>query len=469
MKKKLGFYSIVLLTINSIIGTGIFLSPGAVVAKSGDKALLVYSFAALFAAVLAITFAAAAKYVSKGGAAYAYTKAAFGDNWGFYVGITRYIAASIAWGVMGTGVVKTVLSILAIDNTNLANITIGFGCLMGLLLVINLMGTRIFELINNLSTLGKVGALVLTIVVGLGIVLFGHVNEFGKIHTLTDATGNALGQNLDLSSWVMAVIAAFYAFTGFESVASGSEDMEEPEKNLPRAIPLAIAIIAAIYIGIVGIAMMINPGAIVASTQVVALADVFANPFIRNMIVLGALISMFGINVAASFHTPRILEAMALQQQVPDAFAKRTDKGFPMIAFITTIGIAILLPMAFRFDMTSIIVLSSISRFIQFLIVPLAVMVFYFGKEKGEALQQVKKNVVVDVVIPAIALLLTIVLLYNFSWVEQFTFKLDNGQLVPNTFAIVAMVIGYVILPLGLMAWKKATAEKLNRFQKTGV
>ncbi|CYW13764.1 arginine permease [Streptococcus suis] len=172
MKKKLGFYSIVLLTINSVIGTGIFLSPGTVVASTGQQALLVYLLAAVFASVLAITFAAAAKYVSKGGAAYAYAKAAFGDNVGFYVGITRYIAASIAWGVMGTAVVKTVLGILGLDNTNMTYITLGFICLMAVLLLVNIFGTRIFEVINNLSTIGKVGALVTTIVVGLAIVLY---------------------------------------------------------------------------------------------------------------------------------------------------------------------------------------------------------------------------------------------------------------------------------------------------------
>ncbi|WP_161979147.1 APC family permease [Streptococcus sp. S784/96/1] len=464
MKKKLGFYSIVLLTINSIIGTGIFLSPGAVVAKSGDKALLIYSFAAIFAAVLAITFAAAAKYVSKGGAAYAYTKAAFGDNLGFYVGITRYIAASIAWGVMGTGVVKTVLSIFKLDSSNLLLVTVGFICLMGILLAINLAGTRFLEIINNLSTLGKVGALITTIVVGLGIVLFTQVNESGNIHTLTDATGVPLGYNMDISSWVMAVIAAFYAFTGFESVASGAEDMEEPEKNLPRAIPLAIAIVAAIYVGIVGVAMMINPQAIISTTEVVALADVFSNPIIRSVIILGALVSMFGINVAASFHTPRILEAMALQGQIPVFFAKRTDKDFPVVAFFITIGIAILLPMAFRFDMTSIMVLSSISRFIQFIVVPLAVMVFYFGRERGQALQDVKKNFVVDVIIPGIAVILTVVLLYNFSWTQQFTIVLEDGSVLPNTFAIVAMVIGYIVLPFILMIWqhmRKQTQEQM--------
>lgn len=83
---KLGFWSIVLLAINSIIGSGIFLTPGSVVSRVGSKALLVYLIAASFAAILAITFAAAAKYVTKSGAAYAYSKAAFGENVGFYMG-----------------------------------------------------------------------------------------------------------------------------------------------------------------------------------------------------------------------------------------------------------------------------------------------------------------------------------------------------------------------------------------------
>lgn len=357
---------------------------------------------------------------------------------------------------MGTGVVKTVLTIIKCDSNNIGNITIGFICLMTLLLLVNLSGTKLFEWINNLPTIGKLGALVITIAVGLVLTLGFGINNFASISQLKDAGGQALGSQMDLSTWVMAIIAAFYAFTGFESVASGSEDMEKPEVNLPRAIPLAIAIIAVIYIGIVGIAVMVNPQAIVQSTQVVALADVFDNPFIRMLIILGALISMFGINVAASFHTPRILEAMAIQKQIPQIFAKRTNKGFLLTAFMVTIGIAILLPMAFAFNMTSIIVLSSISRFIQFIIVPLAVIVFYFGKEKGETLKGVSKNVVVDLLIPIGDLLFTLVLLYKFNWVQQFTVQGPDGSLIPNTFAITAMIIGYVILPIGMLIWHKS-------------
>jgi amino acid transporter len=63
--KKLGFWSIVLYGINSIIGTGIFLTPGGVIKVAGTYAPISYLIAAVFAIVLATVFATAAKYVKK--------------------------------------------------------------------------------------------------------------------------------------------------------------------------------------------------------------------------------------------------------------------------------------------------------------------------------------------------------------------------------------------------------------------
>ena len=91
--------------------------------------------------------------------------------------------------------------------------------------------------------------------------------------------------------------------------------MESPEKNLPKALPLSIFLIAVIYLGIVFVSMRLNPIALLESKNVVVLADVFNSPILQNTIVLGAFVSMFGINIAASFHTPRLLEAMAKDGQ----------------------------------------------------------------------------------------------------------------------------------------------------------
>ncbi|MCF0119500.1 MAG: hypothetical protein HUJ64_07065, partial [Limosilactobacillus mucosae] len=72
---------------------------------------------------------------------------------------------------------------------------------------------------------------------------------------------------------------------------------KDPQKNLPRAIPLAIMVIALVYIGTILVAMAINPAAIVKTKQVVAITAIFQARWLRILIELGALISMFGINM----------------------------------------------------------------------------------------------------------------------------------------------------------------------------
>lgn len=452
-KKKMGFWSIVLLTINSIIGTGIFLSPGSVAKSVGTQAPMIYLVAAVFTSILAITFASAAKYVTKSGAAYAYSKAGFGSTVGQYVGITRVMAASIAWGAMGTFVVRTTLKIFGLDSANLTYVTIGFLVLMTILFLINMFGTKLLTIISDISTIGKVLALVVTILAGV-IILLSTGSNISDVNLLKAADGTPLIKDITTTTFVTAVIAAFYAFTGFESVASGSQDMEEPEKNLPKAIPLAIGIIALIYFGIVLVGMHINPTALVQSKDVVVLASIFTNPILKNVVILGALVSMFGINVAASFHTPRVLEAMAKEKQVPEVFANRLSNDLPLPAFIFTAVVAILIPLTFRYDLTGILITSSISRFVQFLVVPVAVILFYLGKSKEDVLEA-KKNVVTDVVIPVIALVLSALLLVKFDWKGQFSIKDSTGMIVANTRAIISMVIGYVVLPICMFVYTK--------------
>lgn len=241
---KLGFWSIVFLAINAIIGSGIFLTPGSVVQQAGSKALIAYFIAAIFAAILAVTFAAAAKYVTKSGAAYAYSKAAFGDKIGFYMGVLRYFSASVAWGVMAVGVVSSTISIFGGNSEDFGTVTIGFIVLMALITIINLFGQRVVKWVMNLATIGKLAALILIIVAGVVLLIStgasSHLNEVDQI----TQNGQKIVPTLTTTSFVMAIVSAFYAFTGFESVASGSEDMKDPEKNLPRAIPLAILVIA---------------------------------------------------------------------------------------------------------------------------------------------------------------------------------------------------------------------------------
>ena len=391
--QKLGFWSIVLLTINGVIGTGIFLSPGSVAKQAGSIAPEIYFCAALFAACLAVTFASASRYVVKSGAAYAYTEAAFGESVGLYVGTTRFVAASIAWGVMATGVVKTALQILRLDTSKISNVTLGFLCLMVILLIINICGMQVFRFVSNLSTVGKLGALVLTVVAGLFLILTTGVNRTAEVELLTNDAGEKLIPALTTSDFVTAVVT---------------------------------------------------------SKDVVVLAAVFPNPLLKGLIVGGALISMFGINVAASFLTPRVLEAMASDGLVPKIFAKRTESGVPIYSFLLTVTLAIIIPMAFQYDMRGIMIISSISRFVQFVLVPLAVITFYYGKNRGQVIANPKKNFVLDVPLSLLSLGLTVFLLAKFKWAAQFSLQVD-GKTVPNYYDVHRLYCasgGCLLLPL---------------------
>ena len=448
---KLGFWSIVFLAINSIIGSGIFLTPGSVVSQAGSKALIVYFIAAIFAAILAISFSAAAKYVTKSGASYAYSKAAFGDNVGFYVGILRYFSASVAWGVMAVGVIKSTISIFGGNPDKFLNVTIGFIILMLAVTVINLFGQKFVKLVMNMATAGKLAALILIIVAGVILLITtGATHSLSSVDQITQ-NGHKIVPALTTTGLVMAVVSAFYAFTGFESVASGSEDMQEPEKNLPKAIPLAILVIAAIYIGVVAVAMVLDPKALMTTKQVVAISAIFKNDILRDVILVGALISMLGINVASSFNAPRILEAMAREHQLPATLTERTKNNFPIKTFFISEALAILVPLAFQYNMTNLITLSAMVRFLGFIIVPLAVICFYYGKNKQPILPA-PKSALTDIFVPILSIVLVIFLLVKYNWQAQFGI-IENGKVVGvNWYAIFMMIFGFIILPL-FMFW----------------
>lgn len=445
---KLGFWSIVLLAINSIIGSGIFLTPGNVVQQAGSKALIVYFIAAIFASILAISFAAAAKYVTKSGAAYAYSKAAFGNNVGFYMGILRYFSASVAWGVMAVGVIKSTISIFGGNPNETMSVTIGFLILMAVITIINLFGQKVVKYVMNLATIGKLAALVLIIVAGVVLLIVsGASSNLSQVDQITQ-NGQKIVPTLTTTGFVMAIVSAFYAFTGFESVASGSDDMKNPAKNLPRAIPLAIIVIAVIYIGVVAVAMMLDPKALMTTKQVVAIAAIFKNEILRDVILVGALVSMFGINVASSFNAPRILEAMARENQFSKALTKRTKNNFPIRTFFISVLLAILIPMAFEYNMVNLITLSAMVRFLGFIVVPLAVIKFYRGKT-AEPVLNAQKNVWTDIVVPILSIALVIFLLVEYNWKAQFGMVNSQGQVTGiNWYAIAMMIFGFILLPL---------------------
>lgn len=428
---------------------GIFASTGDVAKLVGGYAPLIYIGAALFAVFLALTFASAAKYVNEGGAAYAYTKVAFGAVLGQYVGITLVMASAVAWGAIATFAVRTTLEIFGI-YPHIGYITIGLFILMSVLFVVNITGQKVLVWINNLSTIGKLVALVIVIIAGIVVVSQIAIHSSTSIFDLGDLQPTySDSKALTMSVIVTAIVVAFFSYTGFDSVAAGSQDMQNPEKNLPRALPLSLLVITIIYVGVVFIAVRIDLPALIESHNVVILVVIFKNEILRRVIIAGALISIFGINVAAAFSTPRLLESIAKAGQLPAWFGRRTKNNVPLIAFLTTAAIAIFIPMSFLYKMDSVINISTIVRFIQFLVVPIAVICFYFGRvSEKKLLLEAKRNLFIDVIVPIVAFILTVFLLIEYDWQAQFSYIDTQGVSHINWLAIGSIIVTFAVIPL---------------------
>lgn len=441
-----------MLGINSIIGAGIFLTPGSVIKLAGTWAPLAYVLAGIFAAVLALVFATAARYVKTNGASYAYTTAAFGQRIGIYVGVTHAIAASIAWGALTSFFVSTFLEVVfpgqpwAEDSTVFGARTWTFLIFMTVLLIINLTGNKAIKWANGLSTIAKLTALSAFVVGGTWIIATQHINNYRSAdHVYQPRTYSLFGAfdmgHSTAGALLMATIAALYVYTGFESIANAAEEMKDPDRNLPRAIPIALLAVAIIYTLTIVIGMLLGADKIATSSDTVRLTAAIGNDVFRGAILVGALISMFGINVAGSFGAPRLWTALSNEGILPRGLSARNRFGVPTRAFALTATLAVAFPLALQFDDSDLTGLAVIARFVQFLVVPVALLAL--ARSNAPQWAAVRRGVLTDRILPIAALLITVLLAVSFDYRTIVLEKTGH----PNTFSIVLLVVSFVLVP----------------------
>nr|WP_303209498.1 APC family permease [Acidaminococcus intestini] len=153
-KDKFGLWSIVLLGINGIIGTGIFLLPNRAYALMGPSSLLILLFDAFLAGCLALCFAEVAGFFSRNGGPYLYAKAAFGDFVGYEVGVLKLVVTIIAWAAMAVGFATALGAAFPFFAGDTMKNLIA-AVLIGGLTIMNIAGVKISKILNNIMTISK--------------------------------------------------------------------------------------------------------------------------------------------------------------------------------------------------------------------------------------------------------------------------------------------------------------------------
>lgn len=382
-KDKFGLWSIVLLGINSIIGTGIFLLPNRAYALMGPSSLLILLFDAFLAGCLALCFAEVAGFFSRNGGPYLYAKAAFGDFVGYEVGVLRLVVTIIAWAAMAVGFATALGAAFPFFAGDTMKNLIA-AVLIGGLTIMNIAGVKISKILNNLMTISKLVPLCVFIAVGLFFVNGSNFTPFVPTHMADGAFANA-------------AITMFFAYTGFEAIAVAAEDFKDPKKDLPRGIILTMIIVTIIYMLVVGISIgILGPDLAVDKAPIQTAFGRAVGPVGAYFILLGTLFSMGGINLAESFIAPRACTSLAEDGMLPAFLNRRTSWGTPWASSVVVAILSILL--AWSGSFTTLAAISAVSRFTQYLPTVLSVIVFRRKWKDRERTYKIPGGIFVPVV-----------------------------------------------------------------------
>lgn len=382
-KDKFGLWSIVLLGINGIIGTGIFLLPNRAYALMGPSSLLILLFDAFLAGCLALCFAEVAGFFSRNGGPYLYAKAAFGDFVGYEVGVLKLVVTIIAWAAMAVGFATPLGAAFPFFAGDTMKNLIA-AVLIGGLTIMNIAGVKISKILNNIMTISKLVPLCVFIAVGLFFVNGSNFTPFVPTHMADGAFANA-------------AITMFFAYTGFEAIAVAAEDFKDPKKDLPRGIILTMIIVTIIYMLVVGISIgILGPDLAVDKAPIQTAFGRAVGPVGAYFILIGTLFSMGGINLAESFIAPRACTSLAEDGMLPAFLNRRTSWGTPWASSVVVAILSILL--AWSGSFTTLAAISAVSRFTQYLPTVLSVIVFRRKWKDRERTYKIPGGIFVPVV-----------------------------------------------------------------------
>jgi APA family basic amino acid/polyamine antiporter len=305
LARRLGTFDAVVIGLGSMIGAGVFSAFAPAAASAGALLLVGLALAAGVAYCNAVASAQlAAQYPTSGGT-YVYGRERLGEwwgfvaGWGFVVGKTASCAAmalTFAWyAVPGAAWVQRIVAALAVAALTAANCR-GITRTAGLARVL-------------------VAASLLALLIVVTAILASRGADTSNLH--------GFGVQHGLYGVLQSAALLFFAFAGYARIATLGEEVREPERTIPRAIPLALAIAVVLYAG-VGLSSLLaaGPAALAASTTPVAAAAkaagaAWAVPVVR----VGAAVASLGALLALIAGAGRTSLAMARNGDLPRQLA----------------------------------------------------------------------------------------------------------------------------------------------------
>ena len=327
-------WDLVAIAINGIIGAGIFGLPSQVYALIGTYSIIAFVACALVVALIIVCFAEVSSRFEETGGPYLYARETYQPAVAFGIGWLIWLARVTAFAANCNLLISYLGFFWSGATTTLWRASI-IVLIVAVLAIINLLGIRQAAIVSNAFTIGKLVALIIFIAAGL-FFLNPQAFAFGA----TPATA-------DFSKSVLLLV---YAFTGFEMATIPAGEIRDPQRSLPRALLIAILVVATVYILVQIVCVGTLPG-LAQSTKPLADAGThFLGTAGGAIISAGALISISGNLNILLLSSSRLAFAMSEQQQLPKLIGIIHKRFFtPYIAILITAALMLFLTLQSSF------------------------------------------------------------------------------------------------------------------------
>jgi amino acid transporter/nucleotide-binding universal stress UspA family protein len=358
--RDLGLFDATMIGIGAMIGAGIFVLTGIAAGVSGPASILAFALNGAVTLLTAFAYAELASAIPRAGGGYSYVRLAFPGAMGFVSGWMLWFAYTVACSLYALGFAGYFWEVFHRYLPGLTELLIGAtGTYVPIALVTVVIGFTFLRLnIRGAAVTGQAeNALTLAKLVVLGIfVAYG----LKKIIGAPAEASSSFVPFFPLGSGgvIVAMGLTFIAFEGYDLIATVAEEIKDPEKNIPRATFIALAVTITIYLLI----LFVSLGAIsvdgltsweflgkYGETAIVRAAEQFMPAFGVAIIVLGGLLSTMSALNATILAASRVAFSMARDRWLPKEIARidpvrRTPRAAIIVTGVILIIMAVTLP-----------------------------------------------------------------------------------------------------------------------------
>ena len=357
-------WDLVAIAINGIIGAGIFGLPSKVFSLIGPYSIIAFIACALVVALIILCFAEVSSRFDDTGGPYLYAREAYNPAVAFEIGWLIWLARVTAFAANANLLINYLgyFWTSATDTFWRASVIV---VVVAVLAVINLLGIRQAAIVSNVFTIGKLVPIIIFIGAGL---FFLNPQAFTP------------GPSPGTGAFSQSVLLLVYAFTGFEMATIPAGEVRDPKRNLPRALLIAIVVVAILYILIQIVCVGTLPGLAQSQKPLADAGTHFLGTAGGAIISAGAIISITGNLNILMLSGSRLPFAMAEQKQLP-AFVGSVHRSFftPYVAILLTAGLMLFLTLKSSF--VTALTISTIARLVTYGATCLALPIFRRRKD----------------------------------------------------------------------------------------